>query len=293
MKRLCSFLLGIFFLASCQSSSTQDKGKPLVVTSIPPYVSLVKAIVGDSMTVTSATGGNFEPHTSEVTPRHMKAMQNADLFIGIGEPYEKKLLNAINQGSHHVHSLELAQKVPLLSFSEDSHVVNACHGSSESHQGGEDRHIWLGPDSLILQVNHLIEAVSLLNPEMAYEYDRNGKALIAKIRKLIENLQEELRPFQKRAIIISHPALGYFCHEFHLLQIAVECEGKEPLPRDAANILRFAKNADAICVFTAPQFNNKGAEMIAQQLNLRVENFDPLNEDPLATIQHVANAITQ
>jgi len=293
MKKFLSIFLLIVFLASCQSSSPHASGKPFVVTSIPPYVSLVQAIVGDTMTVASALGESFDPHTTEITPSQMKKVQNANLFIGVGEAYESKLVRAINRGAAKVAVLELDKKISLLSFSQDANVVDACHDVSLHSKDSKDLHIWLGPQILIPQVSAMVEALSSLNPDSASQYNENGNALIKKIKEIDQNLQEELRLFQKKAIIVSHPALGYFCHEYNMTQISVECEGKEPLARDATNILRLAKNSDVVCVFTAPQFNNRGAKLIAEKLNLRVESFDPLAPDPLETIQQIAKAITK
>ncbi len=290
MKKFLSIFLLIVFLASCQKNTPDTPGKPFVVTSIPPYISLVQAIVGETMTVASALGENFDPHTAEITPSQMKKVQNANLFIGVGEAYEDNLVRAINRGSGKVAVLELDKKVSLLSFFQDANVVDTCHNVNLH---SKDLHIWLGTQVLIPQVSAMVEALSNLNPGSANQYNENGTALIKKIREIDQNLQDELRLFQKKAIIVSHPALGYFCHEYNMTQIAVECEGKEPLARDATNILRLAKNSDVACVFTAPQFNNKGAELIAQKLNLRVESFDPLAPDPLETIQQIANAITK
>ncbi len=293
MKKLLSIFLSILFLAGCQNNSPRASGKPFVVTSIPPYISLVEAIVGDTMTVASALGESFDPHTTEITPRQMKKVQNANLFIGVGEAYENKLIMAINRGAGKISVLELDKKVSLLSFSHDTSAVDACRDVTLHAGGAKDLHIWLGPQILIPQVSAMVEALSGLKPDHANQYKENGKALIKKIKGIDQNLQNELRLFQKKAIIVSHPALGYFCHEYNMVQIAVECEGKEPLARDASNTLRLAKNSDVVCVFTAPQFNNKGAELIAQKLNLRVESFDPLAPDPLETIQQIAKAITK
>ena len=248
VKKFLSFFLLIIFLASCQKNSPHTSEKPFVVTSIPPYISLVQAIVGDTMTVTSALGENFCPHTAEVTPSQMKKVLSANLFIGVGEAYESKLIAVMNRGAKKTPVLELDKKVSLLSPSQDTNVVDACHDVNLHLKDSKDLHIWLGPQALIPQVSAMVEALSKLNPDNTSQYNKNGNALIKKIRKMDQNLQEQLRPFQKKAIIVSHPVLGYFCHEYNLTQIVVECEGKEPLAKDAANILRFAENSDVVCI---------------------------------------------
>lgn len=292
MKRLIAIVATIF-LVGCSIGGTQVKGAPDVVVSIPPYISLVKEIVGDTMTVESALGPNFDPHTAEATPRQTRMVQNASLFIGVGEGYERKLLAALREGSKDVKILEMDERIPLLSYSEDTNSVDACRDISLPLSGSKDLHFWLGPKQLILQVEVLVEVLSDLKPHNRALYAENSRALVEKIKKLDHELQEKLRLYQKRAIIVSHAALGYFCNEYNLIQIAVECEGKSPLPQNISRVYELARNSDVICVFTAPQFNNKGAELVAKELNLRVISFDPLAEDVLATLEEIGNAIAQ
>ena len=288
MKYLYPFLILALLLLGCDRSPGALNSKPVVVTSIPPYAFLVKSIVGDRVEVNSATGGDFEPHTSEITPSQMKVMQHADLFIGIGEPYEKNLLNAMNQGKRKLKAVALDQTLSLLTFGSDTKELHSC-SSNDLY----DRHIWLSPEALIPQVSAIVQALSQLTPDGAEEYQKNGEALTQKLSILSANLHQQLEPFQNRSILISHPALGYFCHEFQIEQISVECEGKEPLPGDLSRLLTHLEQADLICVFVAPQFHNKGAELLAKQLKLRVEKFDPLQENPLATIQEIADSISE
>ncbi|MCP5504966.1 MAG: zinc ABC transporter substrate-binding protein [Chlamydiales bacterium] len=293
MKRLIPLLLlvtlGLF--VSCARMSMRVSGTPTVVVSIPPYISLVKAIVGDTMTVHSVLGVNFDPHTAEATPQQMQMVQNADLFIGVGEGYERKLLTALTEAKKTVHILQLNEKIPLLAYSEDTNYVDPCKDTSPPLTASKDLHFWLGPKRLIIQVEVLIQALTELKPENSEIYVENGNALIEKIKDLDTRLEEKLRLYQKKSIVISHASLGYFCYDYNLIQIAVECEGKSPRPQHISRIYDLVRHSDVICVFTSPQFDNKGAEMVANEFNLRVESFDPLAEDVLATIEKIGNDI--
>ncbi|MDN3508959.1 MAG: zinc ABC transporter substrate-binding protein [Candidatus Neptunochlamydia sp.] len=295
MNRLISpFLLvtlGVF--VSCARITPRVTGTPDVAVSIPPYVSLVKAIAGDTMTVHSILRGNFCPHTAEATPGQMQMLQNADLFIGVGEGYEKKLLTALNEAKKTVRILRINEKIPLLAYSEDTNHVDPCKDTSPLLKASKDLHFWLGPKSLIIQAEVLIQALSELNPENSKLYHENGAALIKKIKALDTRLEEKLHPYQKKSIIVSHASLGYFCHDYNLIQIAIECEGKNPRPQHISRIYDHVRHSGVICVFTSLQFNDKGTEMVANELNLRIESFDPLAEDVLATIEKIGNDITR
>ena len=295
MKRLISLflLLALGVFVSCARMAPKVTGTPDVAVSIPPYVSLVKAIAGDTVTVHSVMGENFCPHTAEATPGQMQMIQNADLFIGVGEGYEKKLLTALTEAKKTVRVLHLNEKIPLLDYAEDTDHVDPCKGTSTHIHTSDDLHFWLGPKSLIIQAEVLIQALSELSPENSKLYHENGATLIQRIKDLDSQLEEKLHPYQKKSIVVSHASLGYFCHDYNLVQIAIECEGKNPRPQNISRIYDHVRHSEVICVFTSPQFNNKGAEMVAKELNLRVESYDPLAEDVLATIEKLGNDITK
>lgn len=270
------FLIVLLALGGCQRAPENALKKPLVVTSIPPYVSLIQAIVGETMVVESAIGPNLDPHTVEITPRQMQKLQHASLFIGVGEGFEDRLIAAIKEYSQGLTILKLNQETPLL-----------------QSEGKEDLHFWLSPQSLALQTEILVQALQKLNPEESELYRVNGEMLLAKIEEINHEIATILAPFSGKSIIVSHAALGYFCHDYHLIQIPVEHEGKSAGPKDADRVLKLAEKSDVICVFTAPQFDNKGAELIAKKLDLRIESFDPMSKDILETLLQIAYAIAE
>lgn len=286
MKRLIA-IITVIFLTGCSLETVRVKETPDVVVSIPPYVFLVQDIVGSTLSVSALLGANFDPHSAEVTPRQMKMVQNAHLFVGVGEAYEQKLLSVIGEEAKGVHILKMNERIPLLSYPEDTHFVHTCHAQST------DLHFWLGPKSLISQVEVLIDALCQLKPEHQKMYQENGKALIKKIQNLDQQLENKLRPYEGRAIVVSHAALGYFCHDYNLIQIAVECEGKSPLPQNISYAFDLARRYEAICSFIAPQFDNKGAEAVGKALHLRIVSFDPLSENIFETFEDLGNAITE
>jgi len=94
-----------------------------------------------------------------------------------------------------------------------------------------------------------------------------------------------------RAVLVSHPAFGYLCNDYHLTQISIEHEGKDPLPQNIAQTLKMAKEHRVKNVLIQPQYNNKGAEMIAEMLKLPVFMLDPYSSDYIANLRHIAASI--
>jgi len=288
------FLVLAFLCVACSPNQSAEKGKkPLVLVSVPPYISIVEAIAGDTVRIHSAVAPGFDSHTNEVTPKEARMIQECSLWIGIGEPYEKKLLTSLLEAKRNVPILQLNESMQLLSFSEDANFVDACVGTHLHDHSEGDLHIWMSPRQLKPQAEQIYEALATLIPENREEYHQNLDRYIDKLQALNAKISSQLGPYQKKGVIVSHPFLGYLCYDYHLYQIAVECEGKAPRAQSINQMLTLAKNYGALCVFTSPQYNNKGALLFAEKLGLKTYEVDPLGIDPLKTIEQVVNDITR
>ncbi len=297
MKKNLFFIpLIVFALASVTSCEKKTKKKentiPTVAVSIPPYISIVKAIAGDAFIIHSATPVGYNPHTSEITIKQIKALENADLFIGIGEPFEKKIIRAMEGTRKKFTLLELNKKLPLLPLSRDAHSKGCCHPHTSSKEA-LDHHFWLSPHLLKLQAALIANALTELIPEKKAIFSKNLALYLNKLDALNLKIATLLAPVQRKAILTSHAALGYFCHDYHLIQLTVESEGKSPLPQSVNHVIEEAKRIGTECAFTFPGHDNKGTLLIADKLNLKVYEIDPLAENVLKTIETIATDIIE
>ncbi|OYY54966.1 MAG: ABC transporter substrate-binding protein, partial [Halothiobacillus sp. 28-55-5] len=88
-----------------------------------------------------------------------------------------------------------------------------------------------------------------------------------------------------------HPAFGYFAAAYGLTQVPIEVEGKEPGPKQLAELIDFAKKNDIKVVFIEPQFAQKAAKTIADAIGGEVVTIDPLQEDWPAGMTAIATAL--
>ena len=286
---LCLFLI----LFGCQRKTAilSPPSRPTVVVSVFPYVSLVKALGGETIHVVSAISKNFDPHTNEPLPSQIKTLQNCSLWIGIGEPYEKKILSLLSRSSQETMILELNKQIPLLDY-HDATYLPPCSIKHSKHLNMQDPHFWLSPKRLTLQAHQIAKALINLNPDKALFYKNNLKKYVKEVERLDAYVSEKLKPFEKKALIVSHPFLGYLCHDYHLTQIALECEGKSPRLADFNTLLALIKKSDIIAVFTAPQFDNRAATLIAEKMHFPIYQIDPVGGSPFEIIESLVKDIT-
>ena len=227
---------------------------------------MVEAIAGDAVSVKSFIQATDNPHTFSPTPRLLDQVQKASLWIGIGEPYEDRL------HAFHVRELDLSKNVNLLN---------------------NDRHIWMSLRLVIPQVELIAQTLGELFPEHAFEFKTNANKYIRKLKALDTLVTGSLKQFNGQALLVSHPAFYYFCYDYHLLEIPLEHQGKDPLPRQTADILQMAEATTFRCAFAVPQGSEKGIRLVAKQLGIPLYDFNPLAPDYLQNMQQLAQMIAQ
>lgn len=299
LKKLIFFSLVLLWASACQTPSSPDsKQSPSVLVSIAPYTYFVERIAGSTLKVSSIIPLNANPHLFEPTPRQVEQIRQSKLWIRIGEPFERKILKVLREQNPNFLALDLSEEIPLLSMSEDDtcmHVEN--HGSGTHHHPtpdeAKDRHFWMSPKLAKEQAKAIAKNLILLFPDQAALYQNNLQLFLQDLEELDHYITDLLHPFENQAILVSHPAFGYFCHDYKLLQLSIECEGKEPLPQHLTKILKFAERYKVRSVLTQAQYNNQGAEQIAKKLHLPIFMVDPYSTSYIDNLKQIADLIAQ
>ena len=79
------------------------------------------------------------------------------------------------------------------------------------------------------------------------------------------------------SFLIYHPALSYFARDYSLQQISIEEGGKEPSPTHLQELMKTCRQKKARIVFVQQEFDQRNAEVIAQELNLKIVPINPLS----------------
>ena len=198
----------------------------------------------------------------------MTKAQRAKIWFRIGEPFERRVARVFQQRQPQMEMVELWKGIPLL-------IGEHCGHSHHMDEESKDLHIWMNPLLVARQCKKIAEALENLQPSHAEEYAFRLSVVEKELLALDQEIQDILKGFEENAILVSHPAFGYFCKEYRLIQLSVECAEKDPLPKDIERILQAAKEYRVRVVFTQEGYSNKGAELIAKRLNLPIFVVDP------------------
>jgi len=248
---------------------------PLKITvSILPQVWFVENIGGDLVDVSVLVGPGHSPATYEPTPIQMAVLEEADLFLAAGVPFEVGLLPRIRALPH----------APPIAGPEPR---------DHNHHHEMDPHTWLDPAQAQAMADTISRHLQVLLPENAKAIGERYQVLSDQLTDLDGRIRNILAPFEGRGFIVFHPAFGHFAAAYGLMQVPVEAGGHEPGPRHLAEVIDLAREAGSKSVIVQPQFSRKSAATVADAIGAEIVVLDPLAADYPANLLKIAGTLAE
>ena len=213
-------------LCSCEKKEGVKDGKPTVLVSVPPYAFFVKKIAQDAVNIEMLIPVGANPHIYEASPKEVQRHQNAALWIYLGEAFDKRVLRFFKDSHKQIQILDVTQGIDLLSVCEEGDLAREAHHCHHSHDEGKDLHIWLSPALAKIQAQKIAAALITLLPESEEKFSANLQIFLDELNDLDHQIAQMLNPLNGKAILVSHPAFGYFCQDYHLIQLSIEIKVK-------------------------------------------------------------------
>lgn len=279
----------LFLFASCsRRENNPEKEVPTALCTISPYPSLISQIAGAAIKVETLIPPGVNMHAWEPSPKEVEQASKALIWFQIREPIEHKLEKSLKEKNPNILLVDLQQSIPLMG-DEATDLSPPC---GHAHDG-LDLHTWMNPLHVASQVNSIYRSLSSLLSDPNGAMKTRAKELTDSLQELDRKTQASLAPYKGQAILASHPAFGYFCQKYELVQLAVECEGKDPRPQDLSSLLKKASQFNIRVVLIQQGFDNRGARLIAKHLNIPIVEIDTFDPDYPRMIQTLTEAIIQ
>ena len=288
--------LMILVLFAVMGATGETAAEPLgVFVSIVPQKTFVQQIGKDRVDVHVMVEPGASPATYEPRPRQMAALTKARAYFAVGAPFEKawlKKIAAANPQMRIVHTDHGIAKTPMAAHhhheGDDHHHGHAAHDDHSGH-GTPDPHVWLSPPLVVLQARAILDALQAVDPAHADVYAANYRAFVAALVDLDLELKSVFAGRQGMQFMVFHPAWGYFARAYGLEQVPIEIEGKDPKPAQLQELIEHARERDIRVVFVQPQFSTRSAELVAREIGGQVAFANPLAEDWMVNLRHVAD----
>ncbi|KGN02425.1 ABC transporter substrate-binding protein [Clostridium novyi A str. 4570] len=282
---IMSAITCIFLLTSCTnkpantpSNDDFENNKPTVAVSIVPEETFVKAVAGDLVNVVTMIPSGQSPETFEPTPELLERFSKAKIYFTMNVPSEtNSILPKSKDFNPNVKIIDLPSE------------VRKTYKDREFSPGERDPHIWLSPKRVKIMINSIKNELSALDPTNKATYEKNASEYINKLYKADTNIKSSLQNLKTKAIIVYHPAFGYFTDDYGLEMIALEKEGKESTPQDMQKIIDFAKSKEVKTIFYQAETDSKQAKTFATEIGGKAEQLAPLDPNYIENLEKMAN----
>ncbi len=268
------FLLIVVALVGCYRS-TDSPSRPVVVVSVLPQAFFVERIAGDRVEIEIMIPPGANPSTYEPNIDQLKSFSRAKLYVKVGHPD---------------FAFELAWVGRLLAENPDLRVVDGAAGMVLE---SSDPHLWLSPRLMRTMARNITSALGEVLPEEKGALESNLTELLDEIEEVDSDVRERLKEKLGEKVFVFHAAWGYFAHEYGLVQVSLEEGAREPGVRALADFIDQARGERARVIFVQPQFSQRSARVVAEEVGARVVVLDPLAPDWSANMRRVADAFQE
>ncbi len=280
LKEYCVILsVLLVLLTSCQTKS-RDKS-PFISVSIEPQRYFAEKIVGDKFQVKSLVPNGSSPESFDPSPSQMIAFGQSKAYFMLGFfPFEKKWGKSFEENNPSAVLVDCSKSIDRKTLLHDS----------DGH-ADFDPHVWNSPKNALVISKEILDGVVSIDPANKVYYEANFKKLSDEISETDSIIRQKLSKLQKRTFIIYHPALSYFAKEYGLEQYSVESEGKSPSPSQMVELVKLAKAKGIKTIFVQPEFDKKNAEVLANEIDGRIVEINPLAYDWKEEMLKIADAL--
>ncbi len=279
-------IISIIVIAlSCIDSGSKTDTKTITV-SILPQKYFVDRITGSTFEVNVMVPPGASPATYEPTARQMKQLGSSLIYLKIGYiEFEKIWIKKIKSTNIEIKIFDISKDVELIETTKFDH--------GDHHHGSIDPHVWMSPKMVKNIAKNILDALTELYPDLTIDFTRNYNDFIAEINKIDIKTSASLKNLKNREFLIFHPALTYYARDYDLEQIPIQLEGKDPSPAHFKEIINNALENDIRIIFIQEQFDTENAKVIADEINAKVIQINPLDYNWPKQIELITQSLIQ
>lgn len=272
---LIAILTCLNVIAFTPTTTAQENSSPKIVTTFLPVHLFTKAVVGDTGTVEILISPGAEVHDYQATPEDAKLLAQADVLVENGLGMEEFLSALVaNAGNSQLQQITSSKGIEVIE--EEEHGDHG-HDHHHHHHGEGNPHVWLDPVLAQQQVANIRDELIAINPDNADIYTSNADSYIQQLQELDNEFQQRLAPVKGCKFITFHDAFPYLAQRYGLEQEAIiEIPEDSITPQDIRRVQKAAKKHKVNALFTEPGIEDRRIQQISSDLNLPLEEIDPL-----------------
>lgn len=251
-----------------------------VVASFSIIGDFAKNVGGDRIELTTLVGANGDAHVYEPRPTDAAAMADAKVVLVNGLHFEGFLGRLVEASATKASVAELTRGVEPLKMKEEHEGPEAgeAEAAPEGHDGHDhgdiDPHAFQSIANARIYVKNIADAFCAADAEGCDAYRTNAAAYDAKLAETEATVKAEISaiPADKRVVITSHDAFGYFEHAYGVTFLAPEgiSTEAEASAADVAALIKQVRGDKASAIFVENITNARLIEQISRETGLTV-----------------------
>lgn len=271
---LIAFVIGIVVLFNIKSSDTGSKNNKIsIVTTLYPVYDFAREIAGENADVSMLISPGVEIHDYEPTPQDIIKIQEADLFLYLGEELEPWAETVISGIENRKNLKNITSNIDFIKLEE--------HHDEHSEHGEYDTHIWLDPNNSIQMVRNITEQLCQKDPANKEYYTVRCTEYVQSLEKLDSEFEQVIQNSMRNEIAFGGPfSYSYFINRYGLDYISAydSCgENSEPSVDKIFSVIEEIKKNNLPVVFYKELSSGNIVKTISEETGAEMLEFNSLH----------------
>jgi zinc/manganese transport system substrate-binding protein len=248
---------------------------------------IVAEVGGERVTVTTLVGPDGDAHVFQPAPADAQAVAGADVIVANGLGFEGWMERLVEASGTAAALVTASEGITPIAYGEKDHdhADHAGHDHDHAHDhdhdhateaghhghdhGAFDPHAWQSVTNVALYVVNIERGLAAADPGGAETFRANAQAYLAQLDALDAEIRAAVAalPADRRTVVTSHDAFGYFAADYGLTFLApqgVSTEA-EASARDVAALITQIRDAGIAAVFVENIADRRLLDQIASE----------------------------
>lgn len=243
-----------------------------VVTTTNDLRSLVEAVGGDRVAVTSLVPANFDAEDYQEKPQDVVRVKSARMVVRVGLDYDLWFDRVLARAKAEIQRggagyVDASYAIAVL----EVRGMNVGSGDGHAHGSGNP-HYWLDPKNAEIITGNILETLARLDPPNSAVYEANRTAFLARLGDKLKEWEKKLARVRAMPMVAYHNSWPYFARRFRLEFVGfIEIKpGVPPAPSHLARIIATMKARGVRIVIREPHEPERDVAFVADRAGASV-----------------------